>query len=366
MFSSARSLLLGLAVAFAAAAGARADVLILANGDRIKGTLVKNVDGIITFKSDILGELVIPTTKASVEVELTAEQKAALAKAAAEKAAAEKLAAEKAAAEKAKATASAPQTKPVKRMKKPKTTAPFAAVDLLTAARTPERATKVEDTGWINRIEFGLVSQSGRTDKTDIDLRTENNRRTPKSEIRFLNRYIYGETDDKRTTDSFASDLRYRRTLSRKLFFQSNTHYARNSITRIECDGEQGFGLGFNMITLKNLVVAIGSDAALRYNSYMAPIAGGPAPPSQTTRVFDFFQDLSLTINQRFSLTQDFRAMMAPSNEDDYKINFNTSLVGKVTNTFDIVTRLAIEYDRKLAEDLRYSQRISTSLVYVF
>ncbi|MDF9828567.1 hypothetical protein M2103_000679 [Ereboglobus sp. PH5-5] len=338
----------------------RADILTLANGDKLKGKLIKNLDGMITFKSDILGEIIVPTTKASVEVELTPEQQAALAAKAAE----EKRLAEAKAAEDAKKAAETAKKKP----KIDKTAAKFDAIDFrdMRNAAKKTRSTKVDDTGWVNRIEFGLTSQTGRVDKLDIYLRTENNRRTPKTETRFLNRYTYGETNDERTADSISSNLRFRRTLSGRLFFQSNTRYDRNRITLVGSDVEQGVGMGYNVLSGKQLVIASGLDAAMRHREYMSPSSGAAKTPTDTSAVINVFQDVSWTINRRFSLTQDFVAVLNTNDTNDQKYNFNAGLTGKITNTFNITTRVELEYNKLLASDLRYFQRITTTLGYIF
>jgi len=326
MISFARSLMIIAAAVVCMAGGvARADVLTLANGDKLTGKLVRNEGGVITFKSDILGEISVPAAKASVKADPPAQPK-----------------------------------------KKPKATT-FTEVDLRTAARTPERATKVDDTGWINRIEFGLASQSGRRDKLDIYLRTENNRRTPLTETRFLNRYTYGRDAGMRTADSISSNLRFRRTLSRRVFLQSNSRYDRDTIKLLNSDAEQGFGLGANVFGGKAVVISAGAGAAARYRAYMRGSAPSLLASSQFTSVLNAFQDMSVSFSQRFAFTQDFQAVVAPQNNSDYKLNFNAGLTGKVTDTFAITTRLELEYDRSLLpSDLRYNQRITTTLVYVF
>ncbi|MDR1010768.1 MAG: DUF481 domain-containing protein [Opitutaceae bacterium] len=355
MFPLARSLIALAALSLLAGAGLRADVLTLANGDKLKGKLVKNVDDMITFKSDILGEIIVPTTKAKVEVDLTPEQKAALAaKAAEEKRIAEAKAKE--AAEKKKAEA-----------RQNLKLAKFNPIEVRSAAKAP-RTTKVDDTGWLSRIELGLTNQTGRVETTSIYLRTENNRRTPKTETRFLNNLNYTRTNGVRTVDSFNSNLRFRRTLTgERLFAQSNTRYARDSVTSIKADVDQGIGLGYNIVSLKNLMLAAGTDAAVRYQSFMQK-GTAARPPDRTSTIMDFFEDMSLTINPRFSLTQEFIAVLNPEDFDERKFNFNAGLTGKVTRTFNITTRLELEYYKAdtVAEDQRYNQRIITTLAYVF
>jgi len=354
VFGFMRSLIVFAVLFLAAGVVVRADVLTLANGDKLKGKLVANADGMITFMSDVLGEITVPEGKAKVEIDPTLEQKAALAKAEEEK---------KKAAEAVKKPA----------LKK-NLDAKFDNVALRSVVRNPATATKVDDTGWVHRVEFGLTNQSGRWSTRDIYMRTENNRRTPKGEVRFLNRYTYGKMDGDTVSDSFTSNLRLRRTLTGKLFLQSTTRFERNKITLLKADAEQGVGLGCNVFSNKAMNIAAGMDGALRNRTYYSK-PDGTVDPAGTSSAINFFQDLSLAINPRFSLTQDFVAVINPEDSDDQKYNFNAGLVGRITKAFHIATRFELEYNKILSKeeprgdrlvDMRRHQRIVATLSYVF
>ena len=374
MPSFARTALTVAASLFFAAAGGllRADVLTLANGDKLKGTLVQNVDGMITFKSDILGEIIVATTKASVEVDLTEEQKAAQAakaKAEEEKRLADARAVEerKKAEEKKKAEAAAVAVRQPEKKKRKPPAKPPAFIELRSLTNDPSRLTTVSAPVWYNRIAFGLVSQSGRTDKLDIKIDTENSRRTPKTDLRFTNLYTYSEANDLKSDNLFRSNLRFRRTITAgRLFAQSNTRYERNTIKNVSCDAEQGLGLGYNVLKRKKFNIAVGSDVAERYRLFVDETASAATNVPRFTTVFDVFQDLSLTLNPRFKLTQDAFAQMAVDNSDDYKVTFSTTLKGNITDFLDISTTIRLEYDNARIGDERYDQRISTSVGYVF
>lgn len=360
MLSIARSLFAATALYLMAGAVSRADILILANGDRLKGTLVQNVDNIITFKSDILGEIIVPTTKAQVEIELTPEQKEAQAKAAEEKRLAEAKAAEEKKAAEAAEEAAKPRTK--KRRTPPKP--PPSYVDLRTLSRDPSKGNTASDTGWYNQIKFGFVSNTGRNDKFDLVIDSENSRKTPKVDLRFTNSYMYSEAEGVKSTNWFKSNLRLRRTIStERLFAQSNTRYERNTLSNIACDAEQGLGLGYNVLRRKTVNIAIGSDIAERYRLFVNETA---TDVRRMTTVGDVFQDMTLTLNHRFTLKQDAFFLMALDDADDYRLTFSTTLSGKITNFLDISTTVRIEYDHSLASKQRYDQRVSTSLGYVF
>jgi len=358
MFPFTRPLMVVVAAALASLAGGalRADVLTLANGDKLKGKLVSNADGLLTFKSDILGVISVPAAKATVTVDPPP-------RAAAPAAAVAPTATVAATTPAASTTTS--EAKPHKKRKIRLTPFP-ALLDPRSAASDPGKVTKADDTGWFNSIGFGLISQSGRTTGLNIDLSAENDLRTPLTDTRFLNRYTYGKTEGIQSADSLSSNLRFRRALTRRLFFQSNTRYTRDAITLTQCDAEQGFGFGMNLKSTKAFMLSAGSDAAVRYRSYYPLDANTPAAPRDLSCVLNVFQDMTLKFNQRFMITQNFNAMVAPTNDSDYKVNFNAGITSKLTDTFNITARAELEYDRTLLPDLRYNQRITTSLGYVF
>ncbi|MBE2213854.1 MAG: DUF481 domain-containing protein [Opitutaceae bacterium] len=294
-----------------------ADVLVLANKDRITGTLVRQEDGKIVFNSDLLGELIVAADVARVEV---------------------------------------PKA-PAK--KKPDANYKFKPLDLRTAAKDPQQAERAERTEWVRRMEFGFTSQSGRAEKSDLAFNFEAGRRGKRSEARFLARYLWGESNDDETSDLIESSLRLRRNLSANTFAQSSTRASRDAIKEIDLDGEQGFGLGRNFINTDSVVLAFGAGAAARYRDERTL-------PGEWDYLVDCFQDLRWEINPRMSLVQDASMVVAPANRDDYKFRINTALTGKVTDAFNMTMRYEYEYDRTLDLALRDNQRIVTALVYVF
>lgn len=306
-----------LLTALLVAATLRADVLVLSNKDRITGTLVRQDAERIVFHSDLLGELIVPTDIARVEL--------------------------------AKSSA----------RRRPDANYKFKPLDVRTAARDPTQAERAERTEWVRRVEFGFTSQSGRADKSDLAFNFEAGRRSKRSETRFLARYLWGESEDDETSDLIESSLRLRRNLSANTFAQSSTRVSRDAIKELDLDGEQGFGLGRNFINTRTVVLAFGAGAAARYRDETTL-------PGEWDYLVDCFQDLRWDINPRMSLVQDASMVVAPANRDDYKFRINTALTGRVTDAFNMTMRYEYEYDRALDLELRDNQRIVTALVYVF
>lgn len=317
-----RSILAALPLLLLTAAG-QADVLVLANKDRLTGTLVKEENGMITFRSEVLGEITVSSELARLEAPPP------------------------------------PLPVPAAQVKRPDANYRFRPLDLRTAARDPKQAAKAERIEWIRRFEFGFTSQSGRAEKSDLALNFEAGRRGKRSEARFLARYLFGESNDRQTSDLLEANLRLRRNLSQNTFAQSSTRVARDEIKELDLDGEQGFGLGRNFINRESMVLAFGAGAASRYRDERTQ-------PGEWDYLVDCFQDFRYEINSRMSIVQDLSMVIAPANRDDYKIRVNTALTGRVTDAFNMTMRYEYEYDRSLDLELRDNQRIVTALVYVF
>jgi putative salt-induced outer membrane protein YdiY len=297
---------------------AGADALVLANKDRITGTLVREENGWIVFQSDLLGEVSVPSDRARIEF-----------------------------------------SSAKKEPRRPSVDYKFKPLDLRTAAKDPKQVAKADQIGWVRRLEFGFTSQSGGSKKSDMALNFEAGRRGKRSEARFLARYLFGESNDQQTSDLLESSLRLRRNLSENTFAQSSTRVSRDTIKQIDLDAEQGIGLGRNVLNTDSLILAFGAGAAARYRDETVE-------PGGWAYLVDGFQDMRYEINSRLSIVQDLSMVVAPTNSDDYKIRLNAALTGKVTESFNMSMRYEYEYDRSLALDLRDNQRIVTALVYVF
>ena len=80
----------------------------------------------------------------------------------------------------------------------------------------------------------------------------------------------------------------------------------------------------------------------------------------------DAFQDIDYQINDRFKVVQDASLLIEPEDTDNYEFNLTAALIGKVSETVTMSMRYEYEYDNSLNVDSRLSQRIITSLGYLF
>lgn len=327
-------------------------VLVLQNGDRITGHEIKREDGTIHFQSDLLGLIKIVETGTKIEkagaakttaTDLDLQLAATGAPSAGfpEQAAAKPAEKEPTEKEKEEQQATTQQEPP-----------PAAAA---AAADKPPKIVSLKRT-----LEFGFTNQSGRLDRTDMSFRANLERKTKNTELRLQGRYLYGESNDQRSTDNLSAGGRYRRDITPGFFAQTETKYERDPIKGLDNDFTQSLGMGRNLIERAGLKIAFGGGAAVRYRDVTSD-----EDPAWVYQI-DAFQDLVYSINSHLKVTQDMSLQATPSDEDEFLIKLAAALTSKLTNTLNMSMRYEFEYDRSLTPAARQNQRIVTSVGYAF
>lgn len=311
----------------------------LANGDRLTGELIWRSEGKIRFRSAVLGDLTLAETDAAIlEVPEALDPAAAAQDSAAKTIAPNSL---------AKASATAPQA----------------------AAPAKER--------WKGKIELGSVQQTGRTETLSYNLRAEAEKAVRRHTLRATGRVLYAEQNDKPSADRQDASFRWRYQLSKRTFAQSHTTYYSDEIIQIQTNFEQNAGLGYRLIDQRRHVLNLGGGLTAQYREWDAG-TNGWAPYAE------LFQDYTFKINERISFNQDAVAQYSPSDrafnipnrsspatvdpeEQNYKVRFNSTLQGKVTERISVNLRFEYELDNAIqVEDARETQRLTSSIGYAF
>lgn len=316
----------------------------LANGDRVSGSLVRRAQGKIYFHSPLLGDLVVDEKNATVvpDDDTAVESLVGLPPIPAARAA-------------------------------PSASRPDAAPP---TSDTVPAATEVTAARWKGKIEFGLANQQGRKNANNISVRSDAEHTDGPDNLRVSGRYLYGKTEETVTSDRKNANFRWRHTLSDKMFSQTVTSYSADSIKGIDYDLEQNAGLGYKFISRPRHTGSIGAGVTLQYRS-ATDLAHNLA------YLGELFQDYTYKINGHFTLFQESGALYAPEargivtysgktliSEADtrgYKLHFNTTLQGKVSEKISLNIRYEYEYDSTIAEiAARADQRITSSIGYAF
>ncbi|MBP7141556.1 MAG: DUF481 domain-containing protein [Opitutaceae bacterium] len=349
--------------------GAPAAELHLRNGDRITGELVQRTDGKIYFRSNLAGELVVLESDGVVidTVDTPVETLAGLPPVQKEKqplvAAASNSTGARPASNQSSGAGSAQKGAAVTG------NSPPPAASQSGASPKPSR--------WRGKIEFGFYQQSGRLDSLNTSLRVDAERERDRNHFKANGRILYGKQTDRVVTDRADASFRWRHQLSQLVFTQSVTSFLSDDVKKIDQNYEQNVGVGYALLKRDRHVINVGGGVtgqfreALNIGTEFAALA-------------EIFEDYTYRMNGRLTFLQDFLAQYSPTSQNkytirnntivpiagdvqNYRVRFNTTLQGKLTDRISMNLRYEYEFDNTIVEGVGKSdQRISSTLGYAF
>ncbi len=374
------STLLLVAVMMFAAPGFGAQ-LHLRNGDRVSGELVARTEGRIHFRSPLLGDLVISELDATVieSVEVPVESLSGLPPSSQKTAA---KATQPPKPPKTPVGADASPTSP--KIGDQVTSTGGAKVPAAAAAKSPASGGskgKPEPAAqlgrWRGKVELGFQQQSGRQDGLTGSLRADAERERGRNQVKANVRYLYGELNDRINTDRTDASVRWRHQLSARVFAQSLTSFLTDDVKQIDQNYEQNLGFGYALLKRDRHVINVGGGATGQYRQAVNIDKG-------MAILGEVFQDYTYRINGRITLVQDLLAQYSPVTKDryilrngalvaaagdvqNYKVRFNSTLQGRVTDKVSMNIRFEYEFDNTIADrEAKADQRISSSFGYAF
>lgn len=315
---------------------AGATELHLQNGDKITGEVTRRAEGKIYFQSPVLGALIVNETDAVViEVPETPV---------------ESLAGLPPSIEQVKLREADPQRPAPKKSSEPK---------------------------WKGKLEFGYQTQSGRSNVLNYSARGEAERTKGVNNYRFSARYLYGETSDVVTTDRQDASFRWRHEISERVFGQTLSSYTSDRVKGIDINVEQNAGLGYKFIQRERQKGSVGAGVTMQYREAEGIEKG-------MTYLGEFFQDYTYKLNGRLTFLQDFNALYSPDGRarsitnlatglpldeeaQNFKLRFNGTLQGKLSEHISLNLRYEYEYDNAILDKSeRTDRRVTSSLGYSF
>lgn len=316
----------------------------LANGDRLTGEIIWRADGKLRFRSAVLGDITVAESDAAIlELPEVAES-----------------------------------PDPAARAPGPSPAAPVAnRTRASVSAHAQNHAAAPEPARWKGKMEVGYTQQAGPRDTLSYNLRAEGEKNVRKHTLRASARTVYAEQNESPSADRTDASLRWRYQLTQRSFTQTQTLYYADAITRIDTNVEQNAGLGYRIMDGTRHTANLGAGLTAQYREWSAG-TNGFAPYGE------IFQDYIFKINDRITLNQDLVAQYSPSDrafnipsrgnpatvnpdEQNYKVRFNGSLQGKVTERVSVNFRFEYELDNAIKlEDAREAQRITSSIGYAF
>jgi putative salt-induced outer membrane protein YdiY len=317
----------------------------LSNGDRITGELIRRDGTTIHFRSPYLGEIVISDSQAVV--------------------------------------VEGPDTPVESLAGLPPTVAPTSPL-VSSSLPSPDSSARLTDASgaggnhsrWKGKVEFGYQQNSGREDALNLTLRGEAERKVGVNSYRGEARLIYAKQQGVINTDRDDGSFRWRHELSERVFAQSLSSYTKDRVKQIDQNIEQNLGFGYRLFQDPRHSTNVGAGVTAQYREAFGINTG-------VSYLGELFQDYTYKLNGRITFTQDSSVLYSPARRghyvvidnnlvqsdgtNNYRLRFNSSLQGKITQRISMNLRFEYEFDNSVINrDARSDERISSSIGYGF
>lgn len=309
---------------------ALADTLVLPNGERISGTVIKEEGGVVEFKTTYLG-----TVKAkTAEVEVIRDIAPVV------------------------GDIPMPISAPAETKDKKETT------DSQTVDEEPKevpiwkRWKKPEN--WSGKATVGIAEKRGEKNTSDINLAGELEIKEKKTNKKWAAFYNYGEQDGSKNTDDYGASFRYRYDLTERSFIQAMTTYSHDGIKEIRHKATQSIGYGYALIKNETMVLNVVPGVAAQYLDEEGDDTG-------VTFMFNPYQDFTWFISERFKLTESLDPFIGVSDTNNYNFVFKTSLITVIEEPYILELSYIITYDNKVGPGIKKGEsKFIAALGYTF
>jgi len=334
---------------------ARGAILLLSNGDRLTGTVLKEADGKLYFHSDIFGDIVAslntvtvvenpPSSAAVVEAAAGAPQPSA-----------------KSAGSAAPATAAPPSTAKI-----------LGKVPGQPVVLTPPPP------AWTGKMEFGYANAiSNDTRTVNLSMLGQAEHVAGPDDLLFKGRFLYSSSGGVASADKEEGDARWRHNLSQRVFLQTDGSYDSDKIQLIRYELQQTVDLGYKLYQNPRETVDVGAGLIGQYLDAIGVDKG-------TDYVGNIFQDYTFKISHWYTFTENLSAQDSPETRGrfgiisatgtpvsesarDYAYKFHSTLQGKINAHLSLNLHYEYEFDNAIQNSAdRVEQRITTTLGYGF
>jgi len=219
-----------------------------------------------------------------------------------------------------------------------------------------------EESKWQDEAELSYVSTGGNTDVTSLSGKNKLTYQfTEKLKGQWDVSALYGETDDVKTAERYATKVRLDYDLTQRLYVGGSGGWLKDEFAGIEQRLYVGPTLGYKILTgPKHTLIAEGGIdyVAEEYtNDEDADFMRGRALGG-----YEFLLTEKSKFSQTLELLYDFE------DSDNYNVNSVTALITSLSDTFSIKTSYEIAYDNEpVPDDLEETDTIlSVALIVNF
>jgi putative salt-induced outer membrane protein YdiY len=302
-------------------------VLVLSNGDRLKGTVIREENGTVHFSSDVLGKMTLQKNQVKEIIDPSAKAKPAPPKSAPPKAAA------------------APAVKKAQALpKKPKRWSGNAGVALHTRHAEYER-----------RAGSNLRRHERDTDYLRLTGKVKWDKE--RHHLEWNASYVYSMLNEKKDTDLYNWSQRYRCDLTDDWFGQSETSYEHNYLRILSKEIQQFTGIGWRPVKEPLLTLDLVPGVNYYYRDQTGEQTEGVTP--------GFRQNLTSKISKDLTLFQGFSYT---GYDERYYYKFNAGLNNRLVKNLSLRVEYQYEVDANVKEgtDPFTQRQLVSSIQYRF
>jgi hypothetical protein len=303
--------------------------LVLSNGDRLKGSLIREKDGRVHFDSDILGEVKLQKDQIKEMI-------------------------------------------PVSERKK-KAKQPIVSIAKATSSgRSEAKPTPKPKKNWSGNVglsmnkrhaEYERRSRSGsalrRYEKDSEQLRLSAKLKWDKERhhLEWNGNYAYSQSEKNKNNDLHDWTQRYRYDLGASWFGQSETSYERNYVRILEREIQQSVGLGWYPVKTPKLTIDLVPGVNYYYRNQAGEQSEGVLPILQ--------QSLISKLNKSLSFFQKFSYI---GSSDEYYYKFNIGLDNRLVKNLFLRFEYRYEIDAQVEDnaDPFIQRQVLSSFQYRF
>ncbi|WP_309384493.1 DUF481 domain-containing protein [Cerasicoccus frondis] len=305
---------------------ASADTLVLNNGDRITGSLISQGDGVITFRSDLLGELSVPDTNATVELPEAAPPSTAEAAAA--------------------VNATTASTKAPKKKEEPMSEKKQEEVNMVTQSILDAQSWMDENVipeGWSGKLSFGFSYLESNTDTTAINFDLNGKKDAAPHHYAYDIYYQYSRQTQtnggvNKNQDQYGAEFEYDYDISELMFLNTSLSYLRNQVKDIRHQADLDIGLGFHVINNEDMTLDIIPAYTLQYKD-----AEGVSQKWYNLATLKESYVYHFSEIVRFEQTA--YGSIEPGDTNNYQYGFTAALISKLADWVEASLAYELTYD---------------------
>lgn len=282
-----------------------ADTLVFNNGDRLSGTLISEEDGQIVFNSDLLGDIVVPQSQATVATAETETDPASNVEAIAD--------------------STTPQLPSAPADAEPDADSENEQ-DMFNASldRAKDYIQSIVPDGWEGKVNVGLMYTQNLNDATQLNTSLKMSKESGPHSYSGNLFYNYNSTTNNlgvknTTTDQYGAGFSYRYAVSDRWYVESDTSYLSNRVKQIRHQATENISVGYYFIKEEDFTFSLAPGIAGQYND----VAG---EDRKWIGFGTLQEDLFYRFDETFNVEQNAYVRYNPWYSDELQYGFNAAL----------------------------------------